>query len=52
MSVKNIIPAPAEIAREAVIVIGGALLAALIVGQVPAIRQWIKDQWGGTPPTP
>jgi hypothetical protein len=34
-----------QIAREAVIVLGGALLAALIVGQFPRLREWIKDQW-------
>lgn len=46
---KSWIPTVPEIAREALIVVGGALLAALIVGQVPAVRQWIKDQWRTTP---
>jgi hypothetical protein len=43
------IPAPAAIAKEAIIVIGGALLAALIIGQLPGVRDWIKAQWNDTP---
>jgi hypothetical protein len=46
---KTLFPAPAELGREALIVIGGAILAALIVGQFPALRTWIKDQWLDTP---
>lgn len=41
------IPAPAEISREAIIVIAGALLAALVIGQMPGVREWIKRQWDG-----
>lgn len=48
---KNIIPAPTDIAREALIVLGGALIAALIVGQIPGLRDWIKAQWLDTPRT-
>ena len=44
---KKVVPAPAEIGREALIVLFGAALAALVVGQVPALRDWIKRQWGG-----
>lgn len=47
MKKPSFIPKPAEIGREALIVVGGALLAALIIGQVPALRDWIKAQWGG-----
>lgn len=43
------IPAPAEIAREALIVIAGAVIAAAVVGAVPALRDWIKAQWDGAP---
>jgi len=46
---KNIVPSVPEVAREALIVIGGALLAALIVGQFPAVRDWIKAQWQNAP---
>lgn len=45
----KVIPAPAEIGREALIVVGGAIVAALIIGQVPALRDWIRRQWGGAP---
>lgn len=49
MAIKQIIPTVPEIGREALIVIGGALLAALIVGQFPALRLWVKNQWLDTP---
>lgn len=49
MQISAIIPKAPEIAREALIVIAGAVLAALIVGQFPSLRQWIKDQWLDTP---
>lgn len=39
------LPTVPEVAREALIVIGGALLAALIIGQVPALKKYIKDAW-------
>lgn len=45
--VKKLIPAPVEIGREAIIVIGGAVLAALVIGYVPGVRAWIKKQWNG-----
>jgi hypothetical protein len=41
------VPTPSELTRETLIVLGGALLAAFIVGQSPALRNWIKKQWGG-----
>lgn len=43
------IPGISELTREALIVLGGALLAALVVGQFPQLRNWIKDQWQDTP---
>lgn len=49
---KGLIPAPAEVAREAIIVLSGALIAAFIVGQFPALKQWMREQWGGAPPSP
>lgn len=42
-------PGLSDFAREALIVIGGAIIAAAIIGQVPALRAWIKQQWGDTP---
>lgn len=45
MSTPRIIPTVPEIGREALIVIAGALLAALVMSQFPGVRRWIKDQW-------
>lgn len=42
----KIIPKWTDIGREAVIVVAGAIIAALIVGQMPPVRDWIKKQWG------
>lgn len=42
-------PAASDVAREAVIVVAGAVIAAAIVGQLPALRDWIKRQWDGAP---
>lgn len=51
--IKAYIPSLPEVTREAIIVLAGALLAALIVGQSPPLRNWIKKQWGGAlPPDP
>lgn len=43
------LPTVPEVAREALIVLGGAIIAAAIVGQLPALRDWIKAQWQDTP---
>ena len=45
----KIIPSVPEVAREAVITVGGAILAALVIGHLPALRDWIKAQWADTP---
>ncbi len=42
----KLLPAPSSIGREAITVIAGALLAALVIGQFPPVRDWIKRQWG------
>lgn len=39
------VPTPPEIGREALIVLGGALLAALIVSQLPPVKRFIKSAW-------
>lgn len=41
----KILPSIPEVSREALIVIAGALLAALVMSQFPAVRAWIKKQW-------
>lgn len=39
------IPRPAEVLREAIVVIGGAVLAAWIIGKFPKAKAWMKEQW-------
>lgn len=46
---KTLIPSTAELGREALIVLGGAVIAAFIVGQFPQLREWIKAQWLDVP---
>lgn len=48
-SAPKFIPSAPEVAREALIVVAGALVAAFIVGQLPGVREWIKRQWDGAP---
>jgi hypothetical protein len=42
-------PSAPEIARETIIVLGGALVAAAIVGAFPQLRDWIRSQWSDAP---
>ena len=42
---KAYLPDVPAVVREAVTVVAGALLAAWLIGQVPAVKAWIKDQW-------
>lgn len=46
MNIKAFIPTPAEIGRETIILICGALLAAVIMSQWPAGRSFIRNAWG------
>lgn len=39
------LPKAEAVITEAITVIAGALLAAAIVGQLPALKAWIKQQW-------
>lgn len=39
------LPTLSEIFREAAIVLAGAALAALVAGQIPNFKAWIKEQW-------
>lgn len=39
------IPTTKEVVREAAIVLAGAVLAALVIGQFPALKAWVKEQW-------
>ena len=45
MKVPAFVPSVSEIAREALIVLAGALVAALIIGQLPSVKLWVKEQW-------
>lgn len=44
---KAIIPTAPEFMREAIIVIGGALLAAFVLSRLPAVRAYIQRNMGG-----
>lgn len=41
----KILPTVTEISREAVTVIAGAIVAALIISQLPGVKAWIQRQW-------
>lgn len=45
MKLPPFVPKVSEISREALIVVGGALLAAAIMAQFPSVKAWIKRQW-------
>lgn len=47
----KIIPSGVEVARETLIVLAGALVAAAIIGALPGVRAWMKKQWDGANPT-
>ena len=49
MKIPAFIPKPFEIGREALIVLGGSIVAAFIVSQSPRLQAWIKKAWNGTP---
>ena len=42
-------PSVPEVAREALIVVAGAVVAAAVIGAWPELREWIKRQWDGAP---
>jgi hypothetical protein len=41
---KGIIPSPPELVRESIIVVGGAILAAVIFQALPGLRAWIAER--------
>lgn len=49
MSARAFIPSAPEVGREVLIVVGGAIIAAALVGAFPALRQWLQAQWTGQP---
>lgn len=50
MKAAGVIPTTPEFLREAIIVIGGALIAAFVLSQMPAVRAYIQRNIGGAPP--
>ncbi|GKS96783.1 hypothetical protein [Acidovorax sp. SUPP2825] len=46
MKLPAFVPSPAEVGRETIILICGALLAALIMSNWPAGRSYIRAAWG------
>jgi hypothetical protein len=38
-------PFVAAVGREALVVLGGALIAALVLRQLPGVKAYIKDSW-------
>lgn len=49
---KQFLPTAPQISQEALKLIAGALLAALIVGQLPGVKAWVKKQWQADPRLP
>lgn len=45
----KILPSGQEVLRESLVLIGGAILAALILSQLPALRSWINSNTRGAP---
>lgn len=45
MKLPVFVPTPAAIAREALIVLGGALVAAFVMSQLPAVKAYVKKAW-------
>lgn len=46
MNLKSLIPTPTEFGREALILIGGALIAAFLMRQLPSVRTYVREAWG------
>lgn len=49
MKLADYVPGPAEISREAITLIAGALLAGLILSQLPGVKAWLANAWGTDP---
>ena len=45
---KAVLPSAPEVLRESLVLIGGAILAALILSQLPELRRWISNNTRGT----
>lgn len=49
MKAKGWLPTVPEVAREAIIVVAGAIVAAAVVGAIPRLRTWLREQWEKKP---
>lgn len=47
MNIKAMIPSGPEFLREALIVMGGAIIAALILSRIPALKAFIQTNTSG-----
>jgi hypothetical protein len=43
MNIKTIIPSGPQVAREALIVLGGVLIAAFIISRFPSLQKFVSD---------
>ncbi len=43
MKIKDIIPPPAPVLREGLIVLGGLLIAAFIISRFPALKKFVTE---------
>lgn len=43
----KLLPTPQSVIVEAVTVIAGAVLAAFVIGRLPELRDWMRQQWDG-----
>lgn len=41
----SMIPKASEVAREALIVLAGTIIAAAVVSQFPRLRAWLREAW-------
>lgn len=44
----RIIPTGPELGREALLIVGGTILAAVIFAALPGLRDWVNRQMGRT----
>lgn len=44
----KVLPSAPEVLRESLVLIGGAILAALILSQLPELRRWISNNTRAT----
>jgi hypothetical protein len=41
----KMVPTGSAVVNQALVLLAGSLLAALIVGQLPGVKAWIREQW-------